>query len=185
MTWWDHQTNSIWSQPTGEVLGGDLMGRKLDGLPFLLTSWANWQSLHPDSLVLENDIQKLGPFRDRFSTDFMVGVELGQDAKAFHFADILTYGVIEDELGDVPILIWGEGEEYRVFLRQAGKITLNFEINDGKLVDLETGTTWNPRRGVGIEGDLQGQALQQIPSFSIWEVYWFDFFPDGEIYRAQ
>ena len=185
MTWWDHTTNSIWSQPTGEVIGGELIGTKLQGLPFLLTTWANWQTLHPDTLVLENDIQKLGAFRDRFSTDFLIGVELGDDAKAYAFADVLTYGLIEDTLGSIPILIWGEGDEYRVYLRQAGNVTLHFKMSEGNLVDRETGTAWNPRRGIGTSGELAGQALQQVPSFSIWEQYWFDFFPDGEIFQGN
>ena len=127
----------------------------------------------------------MGAFRDRFSTDFLIGVELGDDAKAYPFVEVLTFGLIEDTLGTLPIMVWGEGEEYRVYLRKHGETTLNFSWSDGKLVDRETGTTWNPRRGIGIEGELQGQALQQVPSFSIWEQYWFAFFPEGEIFLGK
>ena len=38
MTWFDHETNSIWSQPWGMAISGPLKGTRLDVFPF---------SLHP------------------------------------------------------------------------------------------------------------------------------------------
>lgn len=40
MTWWDHQTGSIWSQPLGEAIAGPYKGRRLDLLPSTLTTWS-------------------------------------------------------------------------------------------------------------------------------------------------
>ncbi len=183
MTWWDHETNSIWSQPTGEVLVGSLLGTKLKALPFQLTTWSNWFNTHPETMVMENGLERLGVSRERFSTDFLIGVELADLAKAYAFEDALTAGIIEDQLGEFPLLIWADGEDYRVFLRQIGDVQLQFAWEDGFLVDVQTGSRWDPRLGLARDGNFAGEVLQQIPSFSIWERSWWDFFPDGEIYR--
>jgi hypothetical protein len=41
MTWWDHDTSSVWSQPTGEAILGPLKGERLELVPSTLTEWPN------------------------------------------------------------------------------------------------------------------------------------------------
>lgn len=53
MTWYDHDTGSVWSQPLGEAIMGPLTGERLELLPSTLTTWASWRSDHPDSLALD------------------------------------------------------------------------------------------------------------------------------------
>jgi hypothetical protein len=185
MTWYDHKTVSIWSQPTGEVLAGPLEGTKLSGLPFQLTTWGNWSETYPDSLLMANDLDRLGNRRQTFSENFLIGVELGEFAKAYAYTQVESKVIIEDQLGDFPILIWAEDQDYRVFLRKTSEIELNFSYDQGVLKDQQTGSVWNPRLGLAQEGDLKGEVLQQLPSFSIWSEYFRDFFPDGEIYRLD
>ena len=43
MTWYDHETGSVWSQPTGEAILGPLTGTKLELLPSTLTTWGDWR----------------------------------------------------------------------------------------------------------------------------------------------
>ncbi len=50
MTWWDHDTNSIWSQPWGRAIRGELKGIELFLLPSELTTWGSWKAEHPDTL---------------------------------------------------------------------------------------------------------------------------------------
>ncbi len=38
MTWWDHSTGSIWSQPLGEAIAGPLKGETVELLPSQFTS---------------------------------------------------------------------------------------------------------------------------------------------------
>ena len=161
------------------------MGTKLQALPFQLTIWANWFNTHPETLVMENGLERIGAFRERFSTDFLIGVELADLAIAYAYEDVLLEGLIEDQLGEFPLLIWAEDEDYRVFLRQVGKQVLSFQWQEGFLVDDQTGSRWDPHLGLAREGEFEGMVLQQIPSFSIWEQSWWDFYPTGEIYHIE
>jgi hypothetical protein len=52
---YDRQTRTLWNQLTGEPVLGRLAATdvRLDLLPVVLTSWDEWQSRHPDTLVLD------------------------------------------------------------------------------------------------------------------------------------
>ena len=49
----DFQTDSLWSQFTGEAVEGPLKGATLDFIPSQLITWGAWRDLHPDTLALE------------------------------------------------------------------------------------------------------------------------------------
>ncbi len=51
---YDRQTRSLWNQLSGEPVHGELAGQelRLELLPVVLTSWEDWRSQHPDTLVL-------------------------------------------------------------------------------------------------------------------------------------
>jgi hypothetical protein len=183
MTWWDHTTNSIWSQPTGEALSGPLEATRLEPLPFQLTTWENWLAAHPETLVMSNDADRISPFRQQFKDDFLIGVTIGDLARGYPYPLAAEERLIEDRLGEFPILIWAAEEDYRVFLRQVDDQVLDFEWQEGMLVDEQTGSRWDPRLGLAKEGPYKGQTLQQIPSLTIYQSSWDDFYPGGEIYR--
>lgn len=52
---YDRQTRTLWNQLTGEPVLGDLAATevKLDLLPVVLTTWAEWQKQHPGTVVLD------------------------------------------------------------------------------------------------------------------------------------
>jgi hypothetical protein len=185
MTWYDHTTFSIWSQPTGEVLAGPLEGTKLKALPFQLTTWTNWVSTYPQTLVMSNDLDRIGNIRQGFEDDFLIGVIVADFAKAYPFLEVASQVFIEDQIGDFPIIVWAKDEDYRVFLRQVGDQEVHFSWEDGALVDQETGSRWDPQLGLAREGQFQGEVLQQLPSLSIWRSFWFNFYPQGEIYQIE
>lgn len=183
MTWWDHRTESIWSQPIGEALSGPMQGAKLDLLPFQLTTWENWRSTHPQTLALKDPSGLIGGFRERFSENFVIGVTVAGQAKAYPYHVVASRTLVEDRIGEIPILVWAHDDDYRVFLRRVGEDVLHFEWREGRLVDKETGSRWDAQLGVAREGEYAGQALQQIPSFSSFPSSWKDFHPEGEIYQ--
>ena len=49
---WDRQTESWWQQFTGEAIVGDLTGTRLEPLPVVIISWADFKDNHPDGHVL-------------------------------------------------------------------------------------------------------------------------------------
>ena len=49
MVWWDHETGSFWSQPTGQSILGGYEGVRLEGIPASIETWAAWVAEHPDT----------------------------------------------------------------------------------------------------------------------------------------
>jgi hypothetical protein len=39
MTWWDHQTQSVWSQVWGQAIAGPLKGTTLELIPASIVPW--------------------------------------------------------------------------------------------------------------------------------------------------
>jgi hypothetical protein len=60
MTWWDHDTSSVWSQPTGEAILGPLKGERLELVPSTLTELAERGVVH-DTLAREPIAMSCGP----------------------------------------------------------------------------------------------------------------------------
>jgi len=52
---YDHQTESLWSQLMSKAVSGPMAGKELELLPFRLSTWKNWKSDHPGTLVLSTD----------------------------------------------------------------------------------------------------------------------------------
>ena len=80
MTWWDHDTGSVWSQPLGEAILGPRAGARLDLVPSTLTTWNAWRTAHPQTLALDAP----GSPSSRFDLERMaVVVDFGTQAAAY------------------------------------------------------------------------------------------------------
>ncbi len=53
LLFYDKATESLWSQIKGQAVAGPLTGRRLEPLPGIVTTWADWRAAHPDTLVLD------------------------------------------------------------------------------------------------------------------------------------
>jgi hypothetical protein len=49
---YDRETESLWSQLTGQGVTGEQNGRTLTQVPAIETSWSRWRAEHPETLVL-------------------------------------------------------------------------------------------------------------------------------------
>ena len=69
----DRETDSWWSIMTSRAIGGELEGADLVELPYgEKTTWGEWRSRHPDSLVLSVDGREHeahNPYDEYFATD--------------------------------------------------------------------------------------------------------------------
>jgi len=52
---YDRQTNSLWSQIMSQAISGPAKGQKLKVLDLTHTSWQDWKSRYPNTLVLSTD----------------------------------------------------------------------------------------------------------------------------------
>jgi hypothetical protein len=182
MTWWDHETYSIWSQPNGRAIEGDLAGIELRLLPSELIPWSDWLLKHPHSLLMSNDLNRFARQPQYFEPDFVIGVVLGENARAYNFKDVAARKIINDRLGSTPVLIWAAEEQTAVFCRLVNEQELTFRIEDSHVRDNQTGSTWDLSRGLAVAGPLRGTALRQIPSLTCYDWAWKRFYPQSTLY---
>ena len=185
MTWYDHTTNSVWSQPWGRAIKGELKGVQLFLLPAQVTTWGSWRAEYPDTMAMSTGVGNGVLFtntRQGFTPDFVIGLVLADDSKAYYFGDVELVTVVNDSLGDVPIAVWARGDRYGAFIRQVADRTLTFRAQGDTMVDEETGSTWDVARGLAVDGPLEGEVLQSVPSATSYDWAWRDFYPNSEFY---
>ncbi len=203
---YDRQTNSFWSQLLGESIEGELVGTKLEFVPSWFTTWEQWKEMHPDSLALNKgyagaqDPYEFGYYNspdagvigetlndDRLYTkEFIVGVELDDQAVAYPFSVLNGEPVVNDTVGETAVLVvYDEASTSAVVHnRTVNGQTLTFSQTDEpfRLVDAETGSIWDGISGTALEGELAGSQLDRIKNTTSFWFGWKDFFPDTLIY---
>lgn len=182
MTWYDHKTRSIWSQPWGRAIQGELKNVELFTLPSQLTTWASWKAEHPQTLAMMNDVERLSQ-RRVFEPDFVIGLIIAEEAKAYYYRDVSDTVIVNDMMGSFPVVVWAADNNFHAYHRQVGGQLLTFRAGDGKLFDKETGSTWDLTNGLATDGPLRGQGLTAVPSMSAFDWAWEDFYPNTQFYR--
>ena len=111
MNWWDHETDSVWSQPWGRAIRGPLEGTRLNLIPAGIVPWATWLREHPDTLLLDN-----GGRGQAFRPDYVIGVTLGEYAKAYRYESASQQEVLNDQIGPFPVVVLTDPETKAVHL---------------------------------------------------------------------
>jgi len=182
MTWWDHDTGSIWSQPIGEAIAGPRKGATLDALPVVFTSWEAWRTTHPQTLALDVPAGESGFDLE----EMLLVVDFGGDAAGWHYTDVRDAGVVNDTVAGVALAVVTDPsnpDQWSVLSRRLDDRTVTLEVREGAIVDAETGTSWDPQRGIGLEGPLAGEVLDSLPGFTAFPGDFDTFWPDGRIWR--
>jgi hypothetical protein len=129
---YDRPTGTLWNQLTGEPVLGELADTdvRLDILPIVLTSWADWLAQHPDTLVLDRetgvypaDFYESGVlYGDYFASsetmfpvwqrsdlledkDFVYALHIDGQPKAYDVRTLAEEQVVNDELGGTPLVL--------------------------------------------------------------------------------
>jgi hypothetical protein len=203
---YDHQTQSLWSHIMGQAIAGDFDGTQLELIAALQTDWASWKERHPDTEVinpgffgrdgyegyyLRPDAGVLGratrPDVDINPKEFVVGVRLGGEVKAYPFSVLNQQPVVNDTVGDVPLVVFFDkgSASGAVFSRELDDGTLLiFEAGDTLevAIDTETQSEWDIFTGTAVSGPLEGTQLTQIPvTYAFW-FGWADYHPEGTVY---
>lgn len=178
MTWWDHDTGSIWSQPLGEAIAGPRKGQRLEPYPVTLTKWDAWLDSHPETLALDV------PGRStHFDLEQMaIVVDLGTDSAAYLVRSLREVGAINDTVADVDIAVVidpANDQRWAVFSRQLDSSVAELELTDEGLVDTNSGTVFDPFLGLGLSGPLAEQNLGRLPGFTSFRSDYLTFFPKG------
>jgi len=182
MTWWDHDTGSIWSQPLGEAIAGPRKGARLEAFPVSFTTWGAWHEAHPGTLALDAPAA-VSAFD---LEDLLLVVDLGTETAAYRSIDLQRLGVINDVVAGVEIALVsdpGNDQRWSVFSRRLDVGAVELELVGDRLQDVETGTTWDPVRGLAINGSLAGEVLAILPGFTAFPADFDTFWPEGRLWQ--
>ena len=205
----DRQSLTLWNNLTGEPVLGRLARSpvRLAVLPLTRTTWKDWRARHPRTTVLALDEEMARRWgydyrpgaadRRRAGVSFPVwqksgaldpkdeifAVRLGTAAKAYALKAVLRERVVNDRLGEEPLVVVGDPETGAV--RAYRRRGLTFRAGAGGLVD-EQGRRWT----VGEEAltppaDAGEAPLERVPGHLSYWFGWYGFFPGTELYGGR
>ena len=182
MTWWDHDTGSVWSQPIGEAILGPRKGERIELLPSSLTLWGAWKEEHPQTVALD-----VSAGFDRFSLSQMaLVIDFGTEVAAYPVPMLRDVGVVNDVVAGVEVAVLidpADDQRWAVFSRRLDDAIVELSIVDGEVVDVASGTRFDPIRGIGRGGDLDGEILDLLPAFTSFPKDVPTFWPEARFWQ--
>lgn len=143
---YDRETESLWSQIMAEAISGPRRGAELKALPTSHTSWRDWLSRYPDTLVLSTDTgfrrdYKRSPYLGYASSpkllfdvefrnsafrnkELVLGVTVDGTHKAYPFNVLKRHGQAEffDQVGTQQLrIVWSKSEKTATVFDQNGE----------------------------------------------------------------
>jgi Protein of unknown function (DUF3179) len=208
----DRETGSRWQQSSLEAISGPLKGTHLQLYPFLLTRWANWRKLHPDTLVLKpmpgyaerlaakNKVINQGVFgmpgpapKGAFGhdhrlgpRDMIVGLEADGQTKAYPMSALQQLRVVNDQVGRDPVLIVHQpaSDTTTGFLAEENGKPLRFRAADARADRLIDAETHSTWNAYGqcLAGKLKGTRLRRLTLEPEFWFAWSEFHPKTALY---
>lgn len=152
---YDRQTRTLWNQLTGEPVLGELAASaiRLQLLPIVLTTWADWQAQHPDTQVVDRNTghgREYAPgaaYGDYFGNheayqdglmfpvwlqderldnkEYIYALRLDGVSKAYPVTALVEGGVVNDVVGETAVTLIAPGDILTVAgqNRRVGDIT--------------------------------------------------------------
>ncbi len=188
LVFYDRETQSLWTQVEGRAIRGARSGIELAHVDSVFTTWEQWRTLHPDTLVMVKDVdanereeslyadyladpkrlflpelaQGLGGIEPK---DLVWGVSLGNQALAVEDTYIEEHGVVNSVLAGVP-LAWIRDEAtggVRVVRRAAGPAVLVLGPLPGQ----------DPGLAVQDVITRERVATEALPRLRVDRTYWY------------
>lgn len=206
----DRETDTYWSQVSGDAIKGEMLGKSLENLPARVTTWAEWRRLHPDTLVLVKDPAatkspyeeyassptKMGIFGTKNPDDrlegkqVVLGIAIDGEAAAFAHDDLGRTAIATWALAGEPVVVVYDraGGSAAAFSREAAgrELTFRAEAADPRSArDDQTGSTWDLVRGVATAGPLEGTQLEELPVVNAYWFAWAAFHPDTKLWEPR
>ena len=201
---YDQATNSLWNQFTGRPVVGPLTGSgiELKVLPVAITSWAAWLKAHPDTKVLSlktgfnRDYTPGRAYGGYFASadlmfpalvederleakDYVYAVRVDGLAKAWPLTDFSGGQVINDVIGDLPVVLIGDAETrtVRAYLRPDG---LEISASGDLSTVVQSGSAiWK----IGEDGltATDGRTMERLPGHIAYWFAWQGFIAGGPL----
>ncbi len=205
---YDHQTDSLWVQATGEAVHGPYRGTRLERLPATHTTWSRWRQWHPQTRVLSRPAHLMFRYwEDSFERYYETGrgiryqrnaplsfglaIVLPDVQKLYPFQELQKTLVLADRLGEIPLVIVFQGASRTAvaFDRRHQGREFDFELlemgeTDVTLKDRQTGSTWSGLTGRCLEGTAKGTQLRQLITTQFVVENWPLHYPQAPVYAA-
>lgn len=219
---WDRETESWWQQFSGKAIVGSLTGTSLESVPAPLVSWKEFRERHPDASVLSKETGHARRYGENPYVGYddaskppwlfegpvgkalrpmerVLGVEVGDDAKAYRLRDLQEAKVIGDTVSKTPVSIFWTEEAVSaldkriisdskrigsvgVFESRLDGRVLTFESSGkGRFRDHETGSLWNIF-GESTKGPHVGRTLTPLVHHNTFWFVWSTFRGDSPLY---
>lgn len=168
--YFDRQTESLWSQALGRAVAGPVAGAQLELLPTTLTTWGEWQTRHPETLVLSRETgfsrnYGLDTYAHYATTDRLMFPLNGSDKR-------LT--LKERVLG---VNIDGATKAYPYSVLRSAENHITTDVVNGQDIRI----TYIPSANAAYVTDANGLAL---PHASMYWFAWAAFNPETEVFKA-
>lgn len=186
---------SLWPQMERGARCGSRAGTDLILFPVVEMTWGGWRTLHPDTRVVTSrtgfgrDYQ-VYPYGDydridntallfpmgsldtrRPPKERVLGIPTGSGGVAYPFGEVARLGPVGAVEAAQNVVLWdGERAAAMAFSRTAEGRQLDFQVAGGKVVDVQTGSTWQVD-GLAVAGPLAGSRLSAVPHAYV--AYWF------------
>jgi hypothetical protein len=187
---------SLWPQMLRGAACGSKLGTDLAEFPIMEATWQGWRVLFPgtrvvgsntgsganyqaypygDYALLDNAevLFPMGPIdRRRPPKERVLGIPQGAGGgRAYPYGAMASRGevVVVDE--GTHVVFWNQVAQAAMAYRPLSDgARLTFQVLDGEITDLETGSIWNAS-GIASAGPLAGRRLE--PVAEAYVAYWF------------
>jgi hypothetical protein len=202
----DLETESLWSQVSGECIMGELKDKKLELHPARHTTFAEFLADDANGLVLRKpskgepraqyhsyfaDSTKLGIFgrADDFERlpgkTIVLGLKLDDRQAAVHLEHLKQEKstTVYDERGPIVVIHdseSGSSAAFRLPTTDDGK-AIPYVISGDRMMHVADERTWDTQTGRLQSGD--GQDLDMVPLITAYWFAWVSFFPETELVK--
>lgn len=201
----DEQTGTWWYQASGRAAVGPRSGRQLEALAHEQTTLRAWTAAHPETTILQPDPAFASDYADLAGYDrrrppspegadprwsrrsWIVGLVVGDTAKAYPWDDLVSRRAVGDTVGGVPVLLTVEEDSmsFHAFRRDIDGEALTFTAEPGgkAMIDDKTGSRWS-LRGECLSGKLAGRTLTPVQAHQEYWHSWKTFHPSTATWTA-
>lgn len=212
---YDEVTESHWSQILATAINGPETGATLDLVPSTLSTWGAWRDDHPDTRVLRpppesNTIRGREVRRDYDRNPYagyevsgriglggeyeddrlhpkaeVIGIRHGGVARAYPLEAVKRAGVINDDVGGLPVIVTvAAGDSLVAFQRSVNGTVLTFDPATDETLEAG-GSRWERASGEALDGPYAGTRLRRATNRSpMFFFAWKEFNRETEVYGA-
>ncbi len=157
------------------------------------TGHDNYNNYHKNSaatgiISVTNKDDRLKP------KDTVIALQIDNWQKVYPLEIFRKRKTVSDTFQKRPLLLYHDHitDNTRVYSRKMGGTILEFTDMDNSpsmqksadiMTDKSTGTKWNVKYGIAIEGPLKSKKLNSIEFKNVYWFVWADHYPGTEIYK--